>query len=119
MIDVMMILLVFFMVTSTYLDLDAIALSEGTDRFAVGGGGPEGSTVLLRLGADGRTYLRGRPLDAEALGGALAERAARDPGVRVVLLASGAARTQDLVRAMETATLAGIRSLRLVRPDAP
>ena len=71
MIDVLLILLVFFMVTSTYLDLDMIpALSEE------GAEGPSAQAeaettpaapLLIRIGQDGRPVLRGQALAPEAL----------------------------------------------------
>ena len=65
MIDVMLILLVFFMVTSTYLNLDMIpAAKRGeaqTDApTATEGSGAGAGTLLIRIGADGVPVLRGQ-----------------------------------------------------------
>jgi biopolymer transport protein ExbD len=64
MIDVLLILLVFFMVTSTYLDLDMIpAVSQNDENSSP----PEtakadAQPILVRIGADGQPVLRGQPL---------------------------------------------------------
>ena len=56
--DVMLILLVFFMVTSTYLNLDMIPAvrpsNEGTSQASAA---PEG-TIMIRIGADGQTVVQ-------------------------------------------------------------
>ena len=119
MVDVMLILLVFFMVTSTYLNLDTIAISNGPDTAASGPAttGNE-SPLLVRLAADGVPYIRGSAQTPEGLATLIQEKLNENPLAFVIVLPSGAASTQDLVSVMETATLAGASRLRLVRLDA-
>lgn len=67
MVDVLMILLVFFMVTSTYLDLDMVPLAGTRDASGEGAtvaeaGLAEEERLLIRLGADGRGYVQGEAL---------------------------------------------------------
>ncbi|MCA0872565.1 biopolymer transporter ExbD [Seohaeicola saemankumensis] len=119
MIDVMLILLVFFMVTSTYLNLDMIPAVQQRD----GGGaaaGPEagGETVMIRLGADGVPMLRGRPLPGAALTEALRGLLDRQPLTQVIVLPSGAAQTQALISVMDAAARAGAVRLRVIRLEA-
>ena len=123
MIDVMLILLVFFMVTSTYLDLDMIPAGARGDRpadapIAGHGDGAGGGTLLIRIGADGIPVLRGQPLDGAALAEQLSLRVTEAPLTRVLLLPSPAARTQALVSVMETASAAGVSRLQVVRLEA-
>ncbi|NCO20421.1 MAG: biopolymer transporter ExbD, partial [Rhodobacterales bacterium] len=65
MIDVLMILLVFFMVTSTYLDLDMVPLA-GADDSAAAPVVPQTPPMrlLVRLGAEGAAHVRGQVVDA-------------------------------------------------------
>ena len=125
MIDVMLILLVFFMVTSTYLDLDMIPAGARGDQptnapVAGPGDGSGGGTLLIRIGADGIPVLRGQPLDGAALAEQLSLRMAEAPLPRVLLLPSPAARTPALVSVMETASAAGVTRLQVVRlEDSP
>ncbi|MBB95315.1 MAG: biopolymer transporter ExbD [Rhodobacteraceae bacterium] len=123
MIDVMLILLVFFMVTSTYLDLDMIPAARRGDTpsdapTATSGDGAGAGTLLIRIGADGLPVLRGQRLDGPALADRLARQMADAPLTQVLLLPSPGARTQALISVMETATQAGVTRLRIIRLEA-
>jgi len=113
-VDVMMILLVFFMVTSTYLDLDMMPMVQSESE---GGATPAAPapTLLIRITANGEARLRGQPLTAQTLATAL--QAA--PNARVLILPSGGSNVQGLVSAIEVATQAGATNLRVVRLEAP
>jgi biopolymer transport protein ExbD len=120
MVDVLMIMLVFFMVTSTFLDLDMIPMAE-RERDAPSPAGPgsavaPGTPVMVRIGADGSSYLRGRALDAGALTAAL--RAPDLRGSEVLVLPSGQADVQALVRAMDAISRAEPSGMRILRVDA-
>ncbi|WP_299439923.1 biopolymer transporter ExbD [uncultured Rhodospira sp.] len=127
MVDALLILLVFFMVTSTYLDLDMIPMVE---RGAAPTGHtlpapdtaaprtPEAGTLLVRLGPDGRTVVRGQPLTEAALAAALTARVAANPATRVVILPSGQANAQALVSTLEIAARAGVTDVRVVRLES-
>ena len=120
-VDVMMILLVFFMVTSTYLDLDMIPLIGG-DR--PGGPGPapvpvervqQGSSLLVRLAADGGVYVSGEQVSLAGLSSLVQIRVTTRPSTPILVLPSGAASTQALVSLMDAIALAGGRNVRVVR----
>lgn len=120
MIDVMLILLVFFMVTSTYLNLDMIPVAE-RDRPGPGAAaGAEGTaaTLMVRISAEGRVLVRGRRLEGAALAQHVSARLAENPLLSVVLFPSSQATTQDLVSTMDTLTGAGATRLRLIRLEA-
>ncbi len=134
MIDVLFILLVFFMVTSTFLDLDMIPLIGGARQ------GPQSSpessaqsskapaaareraaetgSFLVRLGADGRTYVAGQAVDRVALTAMVSLRVAARPSTPIMVLPSGSATTQSLVSLMDALTRAGARDVRVVRFEA-
>lgn len=122
MIDVMLILLVFFMVTSTYLNLDMIPAVRQGDAPDVAPAPADAAgqpgTVMIRLGADGVPVLRGQALPGPALTSALKRLLAERPLTQVVVLPSGAARTQDLVSVMDAAAQAGAVRLRVIRLEA-
>lgn len=119
MIDVMLILLVFFMVTSTYLNLDMIAVVKSSDEAPDIQTTPSGTApLLIRLGADGIPSVRGRPQSTDALTQTIQAKLQADPLSSVIVLPSGAATTQALVSVMDTATLAGATRLRLIRLEA-
>lgn len=117
MIDVLLILLVFFMVTSTYLDLDMIpAVSQNEENSSP----PEtakadAQPILVRIGADGQPVLHGQPIDLEQLDALLRARLIGAPGLPVMILPTGLAQTQALVSVMDTATRAGVLNVRVIR----
>lgn len=116
MIDVMLILLVFFMVTSTYLNLDMIPAVRQQDQGATPtvATAPT-STVMIRLGADGVPVVRGQTLSGTALTGVLRTQLADEPLTQVIVLPSGGATTQALISVMDLATQAGVVRLRVIR----
>lgn len=119
--DVMLILLVFFMVTSTYLNLDMIPALSQSDRPAPAQGTADqasASVLLIRIGADGAPHHQGKSLEQDDLTGLLAARLARDPATQVIILPTGSARIQSLVAVMDTVTTAGVTNMRVVRLEA-
>ena len=119
MIDVMLILLVFFMVTSTYLNLDMIPAVRQQDQTSAPAPGTEAqATVMIRLGADGAPVVRGRALSADQLGEMLRNQLADEPLTQVIVLPLGAATTQALISVMDVATQAGVLRLRVIRLEA-
>ncbi|MEX0339956.1 MAG: ExbD/TolR family protein [Arenibacterium sp.] len=119
MIDVMLILLVFFMVTSTYLNLDMIpTVRQQDNNTATRAGAGEGNTVMIRLAADGIPVVRGQALTPEALSQLLRSEMDQSALTRVLVLPSGAATTQALISVMDIATRAGVQRLRVIRLEA-
>lgn len=119
MIDVLLILLVFFMVTSTYLDLDMIPAVRQQDSAETSQTAPENtSVVMIRLAADGIPVIRGQPMTPPGLQAHLRALLADEPLTQVVVLPSGAATTQALISVMDIATRAGAVRLRVIRLEA-
>lgn len=119
MIDVMMILLFFFMVTSTYLNLDMVPALQKSDEAP--GGTPStapGTTLMIRIAADGQAMIGGQPIDTAALTALLQSRVAADPLTPVVLFPSGGAHLQDLIRLMDTVTRSGAVRVKVIRIEA-
>ena len=119
MIDVMMILLFFFMVTSSYLNLDMVpALQKSEDAPADAPPVPAPgtpATLLIRIAADGTAVVRGQTLDAAALTAVLKDRLTADPFTPVVLFPSGGAELQALITVMDIVTKAGAVRVRVIR----
>jgi len=119
MIDVMLILLVFFMVTSTYLNLDMIpAVQQQEQARTPATGAKAAGTIMIRMGADGQAVIRGRAMAKHEMGPYLRRQLAEEPLLQVMLLPSGAAKTQALISVMEVATQAGVVRLRVIRLQA-
>ena len=119
MIDVMLILLVFFMVTSTYLNLDMIpAVRQQDQAQAPVEDSQTSETVMIRLAAEGNPVIRGQPMTDRELEQFLRQTLSDKPLTQVVVLPSGAATTQSLISVMDVATRAGARRLRVIRLQA-
>ena len=121
MIDVMIILLFFFMVTSTYLNLDMVPAVEHSDDPAPvesPDGSAAGTTILVRITSDGSAVMAGQVLAPDALAAAIRERLADAPLTPVVILPSGGADMQSLISIMDTLTIAGAVRLRVIRLEA-
>ena len=117
MVDVLLILLVFFMVTSTYLDLDmvpATSSSEAAGRQPVS----TAPVILIRLSADGGYRFQGKRLDVHDLGALIAERVARQPDLRVQVLPAPQASLQSMITMMNVASGAGASSVGFLRLEA-
>ena len=116
MIDVLLIMLVFFMVTSTYLNLDMIPVAEPSqDAVQTASDASQGTPLLVRLGPDGLPYLRGTPVSMAEL----AARVQANPDAPVTILPALRADTQSLVRLMDGLTAAGAARLRILQVAAP
>lgn len=112
-IDVLFILLVYFMVTSVYRNLDMIPVVQSQDQTTGTTQAASGDTLLLRITADGKIALRGDVLEADALVPVLAQTTGR-----VLILPSGAAPLWALAEVLDAVSLAGISNAQLVRLEA-
>lgn len=121
MIDVLMIMLIFFMVTQTYLNLRMVPAVQADDPgapVAAPSETPQSSTLLVRLAQDGGPVVAGRLLDPAGLQALVAERLGQNPDLAVIVLPSGAADTQALISVMDSIALGGATEVRIVRIEA-
>lgn len=117
MIDVLLIMLVFFMVTSTYLNLDMIPIAQSSDDTvdAAPTQTATGAPMMIRLGPDGAPYLRGQIIETAALSARVKTQLAQDAAAAFLILPSPRADTQSLVTLMDTLTRAGATNLRILQ----
>ena len=120
MVDMLMILLIFFMVTSTYLELGMIPMADSADDPLPQAVEPAeaGTPLLIRLGPDGIVRVRGRAQDVDGLTTLLRAHLAGHPQGTVMVLPSGNASAQALVSLLDVATSAGVQNLRILRLEA-
>lgn len=115
-IDVLFILLFYFMVTSVYLDLDMIPVSQTAEETGVAVGEALGGSILLRIDTEGRTVIRGKVIPTAELGDWFLK---EDLVAHTVLiLPSGEAPVQALATVMDALAHAGVTRTRLVRLEA-
>ncbi|WP_193182997.1 ExbD/TolR family protein [Nisaea sediminum] len=109
-IDVVFILLVFFMLASSFLDWRAIGLQTAT----LGGAGAvsEGS-VLVKLRSDGGFLVSGESMDHAAFSERLASLAGRGKKPKIVLEAERGVPLQALVDTVDLAAAQGLTDVTL------
>ena len=121
MIDVMLIMLVFFMVTSTYLNLDMVPVFERPEEKISDNSVPDNknqaSTMLIRLNSNGKSYFMGRPFENTELMKLIKNKITLDPTTSILVFPSNRADTQSLVALMDMVTLAGSTNMRIIRLD--
>ena len=106
-IDVMLVLLVIFMVTTPTLahSLDT-QLPQNVERPE-----PPATRLHLRVDAAGGYWLEDAPIDRDALVTTLRVAVARDPGLQLVLRSDGDGDYQGFVGALSSAREAGVRGI--------
>lgn len=116
-IDVVFLLLIFFVVTSTFLDRPGIDLT-----LPEAGSAPvaERDELTVRLDADGGTWIGSSAVEPAALSDSIAARIERGGHDRVVLEADETVPHGRVVRAMDAARRAGAEALVVAtRPEEP
>ncbi|MEM1344163.1 MAG: biopolymer transporter ExbD [Pseudomonadota bacterium] len=109
-IDVVFILLVFFMLASSFLDWRSIRLSSAAQTGAASS--IEGA-LLVDLGTEG-VRLSGETLDLETLSARLSARLAEKPDQRVLVRSGRAVDMQRMVTLLDTVAAAGVRDIALL-----
>jgi biopolymer transport protein ExbD len=111
-IDVVFILLVFFMLASSFLDWRAIELQAPA---TAGPAGDPTGALLLRVAADGRLDLNGRPVEQPGLQDRLRRAAAAREEARLLIQPAAGVPMQRAIDLLDAARAAGLERVRLVR----
>jgi len=111
-IDVVFILLIFFMLASSFLDWRAIELRAPA---TAGASGSETGAMLLRIGADGRLDLNGRRVDPDGLGDALRRAADRRDDPRLLIQPADGVAMQQAIDLLDVARGAELDRVQLIR----
>ena len=128
-IDVVFLLLIFFMLTTRFGSDRHLPLRLAVESFSAtanhDGGGDRGGelatsdakpdALVVRLGADGMTWLSGEVIDSRALTPSLAEALATEPSRHVVVTAEAAVSVQRIVSALQGVGGAGARAVSLAQ----
>lgn len=122
-VDILLILLIFFMLTSTFLDLDMIPIAEpagpaaepGSPSGLPGGAAVAARPLLVRLDAEGVAVVAGIRAAGPELASALRRRLSAEPGTPVVVLPSPQAPLQALVDLLAALSAAGAPHVSVLR----
>jgi biopolymer transport protein ExbD len=113
-IDVVFILLVFFMLASSFIDRRAIDVAS--PAAALGGSSLEGAVLIELRETDLR--LGGRPVSEAQLAARLAEHAARNPDQRVLIKPAPGVSLQRAVMLLDRVVAAGLAKVSFTRETA-
>ena len=111
--DVVFLLLVFFMLASSFLEWRAIELKLPAETEATGASGEP--PIVVSLAGDGGVRLNGERIANAELGARLAERLAGDAGHPVVVRAGDEVPLQRTIEVLEAVSAAGGRDVSLAR----
>lgn len=112
-IDVVFILLVFFMLASSFVDWRAIELSAPAETRATTGSPLQGA-LLVEVRPDGLRYA-GEPLSLEGIVERVSQRLAQAPGTPVLVQPSAGVTLQQTVAVLDRLVDAGAASVSVVR----
>ena len=114
-IDVVFILLVFFMLASSFLDWHSIDLSPPTRGAAAA---PMEGALLVEIRPEG-LRVSGERMSLDALGERVRQRISKRPDQRVLVQPARGVPLQDAVRVLDRLALAGVTRMALVRKATP
>lgn len=114
-VDIFLVLLIIFMITSSVIDQREIALNAPK---AANAGSQAPKAAGLIVDKDGLTYLDGERLDTAAIAAILRAKAAEDPEYQVLIGADRDLKYQSVVDVIDLVRGAGISkyALKVVRP---
>ena len=117
-IDVVFLLLVFFMLAGSFIRQTAFDLAMGQRPLPGEATAVVTGPLLVRVADNGRITLNGLVLPLDQLGGELLGRSDGDAERKVTLRAGGGVAVQRLVSVMDRITGAGFHNIRLTPPDS-
>lgn len=107
-IDVLFLLLIFFMISTTFLSAPAIKLELPEAKHAET---VRQAPLVVHVDREGRVYLNDEPMEIALLGEALRQRMAGDPEKSVVLKADSRVLHGKVVEVLDILKGAGVRKL--------
>jgi len=119
-IDILIVLLIFLMVTTTFRQQPALRLALPESTQALRTGAQESAPLVVSVDAQGNLRLGAdaRPVSADGLRERLLAEAARKPDLRLAISADKSAPFGQIVRVMDAAKEAGIRTVNAFTKEA-
>lgn len=107
-IDMVFILLIFFVVTSSFVKESGIEVSRPSAQTAEA---QEHGNIIISVSKNGEIWIDRRKVDANALRAHVERLHAENPEGSVIIAADRDARTENLVQALDQARLAGVANV--------
>jgi len=109
-IDMVFLLLIFFVVTTSFVKESGIEVSRSTASTAEV---KENASVMIGVSDEGEVYMEGKKVDVRSVRGLVERALAEDPEAGVVVVADKGSETGDVVKVMDQCRLAGASSVSL------
>ena len=109
-IDMVFLLLIFFVVTTSFVKESGIEVSRSTASTAEV---KENASIMIGVTAEGEVYMEGKSVDVRSVRGLVERALAEDPEAGVVVVADKGSQTGDVVKVMDQCRLAGAQSVSL------
>lgn len=106
-IDMIFILIIFFMVTGTFVRESGIEVQKPQAATA----SAQAPTVVLGIDSDNVLWMEGRPVDLRSLQALMARFQAENPDGAVLVAADAASRNGVLVRVLDACRAAGVKNV--------
>lgn len=113
-IDLVFLLLIFFMVTTSFVRETGIDVDRPTASTAVAG---ENSNILVAVSADGEVFFDGQRVDVRTVRSHVGRAIAENPGAEVIVVADKESQTGMVVQTMDQCRLAGAERVSLAAAD--
>ncbi|MEJ2721212.1 MAG: biopolymer transporter ExbD [bacterium] len=109
-IDMVFLLLIFFVVTTSFVKETGIDVSRSTAATAEV---KERGNIMIGVTADGDVYMEGKKVDVRSVRSLVERALAEDPESGVVVVADKKSETGDVVKVMDQCRLAGAKNVSL------
>ena len=109
-IDMVFLLLIFFVVTTSFVKESGIEVSRSTAATAEV---KEKASIMIGVSDEGEVWMEGKKVDVRSVRGLVERALAEDPEAGVVVVADRASETGDVVKVMDQCRLAGAGNVSL------
>ncbi len=116
-IDMVFLLLIFFVVTTSFVKETGIEVQRSTAATAEV---KEAGSIMIGVTGEGEVWMEGKKVDVRSVRGLVERALAEDPDAGVIVIADKTSQTGDVVLVMDQCRLAGASSVSLAakREDA-
>ncbi len=109
-IDMVFLLLIFFVVTTSFVKESGIEVSRSTASTAEV---KDKASIMIGVSDEGEVWMEGKKVDVRSVRGLVERALAEDPEAGVIVVADRASETGDVVKVMDQCRLAGASNVSL------
>ncbi len=115
-IDMVFILLIFFVVTTSFVKESGVDVQRPVAKTAVT---KEKTNLIVGVTKEGTVYIEGKPIDIRAIRGYMTRFLAQTPKGSVVIVADKDSRTGTVIQVLDQCKLAGVKQVSIAakRPE--